>query len=193
MEPLLSRLNFGEVIYSILGALLILCTPTSSYAQWAEVEGWLIDTHDSGCMLMAEFEGDVLFSIRLDGFSSKDMEMDIILASSNWSSIRPRSNYEVRMDFNRGTNWNVDFRGIQLGESAKGLLNSSDAYSEDSGIFAEDFMRSDTVYIAFEGKRVANLNLKGSRAAFEEMVECQKSFIAGVGSQDPFSGTDPFR
>jgi len=121
------------------------------------------------------------------------MDMDILLFSQKWRSIQAGASYKVGMDFNRGTNWTVDFEGVDFDGSGKGLLNYDDAYSEDSGIFAEDFMRSESLYISFEGKRVANLNLSGSRAAFEEMVKCQRSFINSIDTQDPFAGSDPFR
>jgi hypothetical protein len=162
-----------------------------SYAEWANVQGWEIDTHSGGCSLAAKFKGGIHFIIRLDGRSSDDMDMDIMIGNEDWKSIRVGKDYEVRMDFNRGADWNVTFTGKSTDDGNKFLLNYDDAYSEDSGDFAQDFMRSESVYISFEGTPIDNLDLSGSKEAFNEMVKCQRSFINS--SQDPFSRSDPFR
>jgi hypothetical protein len=175
-----------------LCAAFVIAIPVRALAEWATVDGWSIYTHEGGCYLSAAFDGDTNFAIGLDGTSKSNMTMDVILFSQKWRSIQVGNTYEVGMDFDRGTNWSVYFEGVEFGD-AKGLYNYDDAYVEDSGIFAEDFMRSDTVYIEFEGERVANLNLSGSRAAFEEMVDCHSSFIESGTTEDPFSGSDPFR
>lgn len=175
-----------------LSAPLQLFTQAAN-AEWANVRGWTIDSHEGGCLLRSEFVGDTIFSIRLDGYKKSDMDMDIILSNPKWSSLVEGATYNVQVEFNRGTNWDVTFYGGEYNSGLKYLINYEDAYSEDSGTFAQDFMNSESVYIGFEGRRVENLKLEGSRAAFEEMVRCHRSFMNSENNGDPFQSTDPFR
>jgi hypothetical protein len=175
-----------------LCASFVIALPVRALAEWATVGNWSIETNDGGCYLIAGYEGGTYFAIGLDGASKSDMLMPILIYNQKWRSIQVGASYEVGVDFDRGTDWIVDFTGVAT-DSVKGLLNEDHAYAEDSGIFAEDFMRSDYVYVEFEGERVAYLNLSGSRAAYEEMVDCHKSFIGSGATEDPFSDSDPFR
>lgn len=159
-------------------------------AGWAEVEGWIIDSSDTGCYLWAEFDGGTSFMIDFDS-SVEPMSMDIAIWNTKWRSVQVNEEYQVALEFDNGNRWTVAFFATTFDDGTKVLANYDDASSDSNRKFVKDFIASDGVSLEFNGTPIDTLDISGSRAAFQEMVSCHKSLLKS-GDADPFSASDPF-
>lgn len=181
-----------------LGAIL----PVKTQAEvtlWKKVGGWDVDFYSAlpGCLASMEYENDTLF---LMGFIKSDdrILLDVTIMDDAWQSVEDGKEYSVKVYFGDETPWTLEMSGRDYGGSP-GLNFSFDASTDQAGLFANEFMRETGMKWYYNNVMLGHYSLRGSRAAFNESVACQKSFNEAVsGVSDPFGGSsgransDPF-
>ncbi len=163
--------------------------------DWKTVGGWDISFYpdSEGCQAFAVFEQDTAFFI---GFDSTDnqLTLDVTLLDQRWSSIKEGTQYDVSVKFGNESPWNLSMDGLNT-DGYPGLNIMIDAGNDQASLFVEEFQRETRMAWSFNGTLLGRYTLKGSRRAFDEVINCQRSYSAAVSSQpDPFSKkkTDPF-
>jgi hypothetical protein len=106
--------------------------------------------------------------------------------------------YPVRIIFDGVSSYNGEMKGFRLVGGAMVLVHRN-----LSGDFVRDFMQRNGMRLFYQGNQIANLSLRNTYAAVDEVYNCQKEFGFGSGSSretDPFSSSsgggrspDPFR
>jgi hypothetical protein len=104
-----------------------------------------------------------------------------MLANPAWRSLKVGEEYEVQFQFGRNSPWKVPTTAKEMGESIALMSNFTDA------AFWTEFSNSNQLEVTRQGKAVTKIDLAGSKAAFDELVNCQKSEDAQARSRDPFA------
>jgi hypothetical protein len=119
----------------------------------------------------------------------------ILFANQAWSSLEPGKQYDLRLVFGHAKPWDGPATAVNFGGVTALWLNFTDVD------VAVEFMQKQGVEIWYGGRMVDFLSLKGSFAAFAEVLNCQEAMNAqpspSAPSTDPFSGqasqaSDPF-
>lgn len=155
--------------------------------KWKKVGPWEIRvdrTLNYGCFLQAAYQGgtDLRF-----GFSHLASQAFILIADPDWASLEDGKDYPLEIQFDKKPLWSGDASGFRF-SGVVALLMAIPTKQVD---FFSEFARSHTIYISYKGKTVANLNLKGSYAAIQELLRCQKNMQA-IKSADTERTSDPF-
>ena len=162
-----------------------------------DVGGWHIRIDPSmgnGCFMGTLFEGGTYFRVALD--MTDDPGLWVFVHDSDWASLEVGKLYPVKIQFGRLEPWTGDAVGWQsVNDDIYLALSIQEDRTSD---FLEELQRMLGVTIQYEGNVIANLSLRGSYAAVDEMVNCQIA-VRGWEDQndDPFRGrsanqTDPF-
>jgi hypothetical protein len=190
---------------NLLSALIIaspMFAAQSAYSEitnWKTVGEWDVSFYPGtgGCLASAEYEGGLSFLIGLTDVNG-DIALEIVLLKEEWQAIEDDKEYTVNVKFGNETPWTLEMTGVRL-ETFNGLNFSISAATEEAGLIAEEFVREVSMDWTYDGKNIAFVTLRGSRAAFEEAVACTKSYRnATQQSDDPFSSSsqrsadDPF-
>jgi hypothetical protein len=197
-KPWLGEAEMRALRSAAITALLAF-TSVSATAQdvvkWAEVGGWpvIVDrTIGDGCFTYMEYNNGTVLRI---GFNRSASQAYILIANQAWTSLEVGKEYDLRLIFGRAEPWDgpataVDFNGV----TALWMnFTSVDVILE--------FMQKQGVQIWYSNRMVDHLSLKGSFAAFSEVLRCQEAMNARPSptdpSKDPFSGqpnqvSDPF-
>ncbi|SDA55222.1 hypothetical protein SAMN03159448_01380 [Sinorhizobium sp. NFACC03] len=183
------RLLFGLV--SCLMATGPAVAEESEIIKWKEVGGWTVasDTSMEGsCFITSIFEGGI--RLRL-GFYPKGSESPLYMsfASDDWKSLEVGKDYDLTFRFDKSDPWSAAATAAG-DESGKFLfVNATDAE------FLTGFVRKRTLAIAFDDRVVANLSLRGTGPAAEELLKCQRAvdeIIADEGRKSKEKKSDPF-
>lgn len=175
----------------------LLATPVNAVeaeiAEWGEVRGWAIGvdfTVGNGCFISTDFEDGTRFRL---GFDNTNDAVFIVVGNPNWQSIEDGKEYDIKVRMDRASPWLATATGGRL-DGLPVLV----AYTTESN-FVVEFMRKREIRVEYEGVEIANLSLRGSSAAIQEMVRCQDEMDANGPRQvsDPFAkgtnkSSDPF-
>lgn len=179
---------------ALLFALIASPEAEAEVTNWRKVSGWDIDFYSSlrACQAYTTYEGGTGFFI---GFTNigDDLLLDVTLMDKSWRSIEAGKEYGVKVFFGDETPWTLNMEGENFGETPG--LTFSLSLNEKANLFAEEFQRETRMAWYYEGVRLGNYTLRGSRKAFQETLACQKSYISATSSTgDPFarSSGDPF-
>ncbi|WEX76167.1 hypothetical protein PYH37_004446 [Sinorhizobium numidicum] len=188
------RLSLG--IASLLISVCTVSAEPSEIIKWKDVNGWTVAsdvTMEGSCFIISEYEGGV--TLRL-GFHPKGSEFPFYMMFGNddWKSIEIGKDYDLSFQFDRSEPWTASAR-VAGDESGKFLFIN---LAEPD--FLSGFVRKRGLKITFEDRVVANLSLRDSGRAAEEMLNCQKAVDKLIAEEDekrdPFGGkaeeTDPF-
>ena len=156
-----------------------------------EVAGWTIAVDTSlggGCFIYAIFDGNTLVRI---GFDPSSSDYYLILGDDDWKSIEAGKEYDLTLTLGRRTPWDAPADGISLGDGTALMVTSTDTN------FLEEFSSQQNIKVEYNDDVIANLDLSGSAAAINEMINCQSAVDAAAssGGDDPFKttgGGDPF-
>jgi hypothetical protein len=159
--------------------------------EWGEVGGWLvaIDKTVAGCFALGAFDRGTYFRIGIDPQHANGY---VVIGNDAWQSIEVGKDYPLDIQFGESTPWVVDARAIRMSDSV-GLI-----FAFSGPDLAVDFMRKQNVLIRYKGVLVSDISLKGSYAAFMEVMRCQDAVDGRsvAKSADPFASTqdvsDPF-
>ena len=67
-----------------------------------------------------------------------------------------------------------------------GLTMMIDAQSDEAGLLIEEFRRENLMEWSYKSTSLGKYTLRGSRAAFDEVIACQEAYLEALSSQ---SGT----
>lgn len=185
-------------LFVTLGSTLPIQTK-AEVTLWKKVGVWSVDFYSSlpGCLASLTYEGGTFFMI---GFIQKDDRflLDVTLMDKAWESIESGKEYSVEVYFGDETPWTLEMTGQDYNGNP-GLNFAFDASTEQSGLFAKEFMRETGMKWYYRNTKLGHYSLSGSRQAFDEAVACQRSFNDAIsGVSDPFGGSsggsssDPF-
>lgn len=184
-----------------LAAILIAAAGGASADStlWKTVGWWDISFYPNseGCSALAAYDGGISFFIGLDA-TGDEIAMEVLLFDEKWKSIEDEKEYEVKVAFGNETPWTLDMTGRKA-HTISGLRILIPLSSEQAADFADEFMRETGMEWTYDGVSLGSLALDGSRQAFNEMIDCTKSYQEAVGqAADPFGkaapGTyDPFQ
>jgi hypothetical protein len=161
--------------------------------KWGDVGGWTvaIDKTVAGCFALGAFERGTYFRIGIDPQHSNGY---IIIGNEAWRSIEVGKEYSLEIRFGNAAPWFADATAIRMVNSVVLI------FSFTGPDLAVEFMRKQNVEIRYQGALVSNVNLKGSYAAFLEVIRCQDALDGRQAERpapDPFDTTrqdvnDPF-
>lgn len=194
-----------KFLHIALSALFLSLTPVTStkaladVSEWKVVGNWNIDFYSNGpgCGASTVYGAETLFLIGLLK-RDDDILLGVTIIDDAWESIEAGKEYAVKVYFGDETPWTLEMTGRDFSGSP-GLSFTFDSSTEQSGLFAEEFTKETSMKWFYQNVMLGHYSLRGTRAAFEEIVACQKSFNeATSGVSDPFGGSsgssnpDPF-
>ncbi len=169
----------------------------ASPIDWKTVRGWDISFYPAsdGCQAFALFEEDTAFFIGFDN-SDGDLLLDVTLLDKKWASIEKGTEYDIAVKFGNESPWSLEMDGLRT-DDFPGLNIVIDAQSDEAKLFIREFQGESSMTWSYADTTLGRYTLKGSRAAFEEVMNCQRSYLAARNSQsDPFAKSnkkaDPF-
>ncbi|WP_181893089.1 hypothetical protein [Falsiruegeria mediterranea] len=186
--PTLSRF-VGAVTGCLLGT-----TALAEPIDWKTVRGWDISFYPAseGCQAFALFEEDTAFFIGFDN-TENELSLDVTLLDQKWRSIEAGKEYKIEVKFGDESPWTMDMDGLKT-DDFPGLGIMIDAGSDQAELFIDEFQRENSMKWSFKSTVLGHYTLRGSRAAFNEVIACQRSYMRAQSSSDPFaqSSSDPF-
>jgi hypothetical protein len=170
----------------ILIAIAVLCGMISAAsaedsATWGVVRGWTIGvdrTIGNGCFIYAPFEDGLFFRL---GFNPNEDNAYVVFGNTAWRSIEVGRIYPLELQMGRKPKWSGKATGSRLNE-LPALIVTSDDDNFVVEIASQNYLRA-----WFGSNEIANISLKGTMAAIQEMIKCQKAMSKRSGS-----GADPF-
>lgn len=168
--------------------------------EWKEdVNGWYIGVDTSiedSCYMMSNYEGGS--SLRV-GFNMEDDDMMFIVGNENWDSIEEGKLYEIDVAFGNKGPWTGEAKGFKWDDGDSSLVLSIGFDEGRAKNFINEFQQMTSVTVSYNREEIANLSLRATFAAMNEVVACQNAMIESHSSNnsDPFSSSqksdnDPF-
>lgn len=155
----------------------------SETSVWKKVGSWsvIVDhTLHDGCFLFATFDNETVFRVGVNRQAGRHYY--VMFANPDWTSLQVGKEYDVQFRFGGNSPWDVPTTAKDMGENTIFLwANFSDS------AFWDEFATSDSLSVTREGKPVTQLHLTDSKAAFDELVTCQKYEDSQARSRDPFA------
>lgn len=183
-------MNSRLLAFSFLVGVL-LNTPhvlAESSVKWKKVGGWEIRvdrTLDDGCFLFSIFERGT--ALRL-GFGGSLGGAYLMIGSLAWKSLEIGKSYKLTIRFDEESPWTGDATAVQMGRDLTALT-----LPFKNPKFIHEFARRHGIYVSYQGRKVANLTLRGTYAAVNEMLACQKNMSGERASNQTVApARDPF-
>ncbi|WP_425043951.1 hypothetical protein [Primorskyibacter sp. S87] len=187
---------FRTVAGAIIAGAMLAPVALAETIDWKTVGGWDISFYpgSEGCQAFALFEEDTAFFLGFDN-TDNELVLDVTLLDQRWASIEGGKEYDIEVKFGDETPWSLEMDGIVI-DDHPGLNIMIDAGSDEASLFVDEFQRETSMRWSFNDNVLGKYTLRGSRRAFDEVINCQKSYMAALASQsDPFassSSSDPF-
>lgn len=176
---------------AVIFGVLFLTFATSAHANkntiWKNVGTWIVGVDQSlgnGCFVSAVTNRGTAFRF---GFSFREKGgIFVLIGNKDWASIEEGKDYKMVLQFDRRPAWTWRPAGVPM-ESGKvylyGLAMEADFFNE--------MAKSHVMSVTYQGRHVAQLNLKGSHAALMELANCQQAMNA-TGTTGRRISKDPF-
>lgn len=152
---------------------LTLALSAPAHAQdpyiWGEVGEWDIAvdrTISNGCYALATWDSGTTVRI---GINPETDFYYVLFGNPSWPPVSPDQRYELEIQFDSTPAWDVTATGLQFNPGELVYYYAQTQIFE----FIEDFMRLNAMAIRRDGRQLDRLTLRGSRAAFEAVMECQ--------------------
>tara|TARA_R100001143_G_C3335959_1_gene121852 strand:+ start:497 stop:1036 length:540 start_codon:yes stop_codon:yes gene_type:complete len=166
---------------------------------WKEdVKGWSINvdtTIDYGCFMSAAYDGGAVLRAQLN---PTDDIFQFIIGNGAWQSLESGKLYDMKIQFGNLEPWTGLATAHRFNDQLPVLV--FDLFFEEgkADSFINEFMRMTGVRVFYSGNEIANLSLRGTYDAFQEVMACQSQMMERINnSADPFSNpsnssSDPF-
>jgi len=155
--------------------------------------GWdiYIDTTiDYGCFAHMEWKGNTQMRF---GFDPTVDSMYITISDGDWRSLQVGKDYDIQIEFDNSQPWTTTAQAINL-DGINSLYFTF--YEQD---FIAEFAKKHSIYVTYNNKEIAYLDLKGSYEAVIDLAACQDQLDSyyNNGTEDPFNNNssksdDPF-
>ena len=168
---------------------------TDAFAQdtvlWAHVGQWQIRIDKSvnyGCFMLGSYTQGTLLRI---GFDQNNRNGYLLVGNDAWRSLRVGNRYDIVLRFDRAAPWRGRATARTIGSGGMVFLH----LTFDNPRFLVELARRIYLTIYYDGDVVTRLPLRGTSAATEELLRCQRAADAGRPDdpQDPFSDGGPQR
>ena len=136
---------------------------------WGEIGDWDIEvdtTISNGCYAVAEWESGTIVRI---GINPETDFYYVLIGNPRWAPIVAEREYALSVQFDSRAPWDVTATGLQFNP---GELVYYYAQTQQFD-FINEFMRLNRMKISAGPRTLDTLVLRGSRAAFEGVMECQ--------------------
>jgi hypothetical protein len=148
---------------------------------WRQLDYWTVYVDSSlsnGCFLFGSFKNQNAFRV---GINRTSGGYYILLGNPAWESLKAGQEYDVQFQFDAHSPWNVPTVGLKMGDYIylKGIFDDSNFWTE--------FVNSSALEITRNGQPVTRMAFSGTKAAFNELVACQKYEDAHTRPRDPFA------
>lgn len=170
--------------------MLTLWAPGLSAApdHWNRVAGWDIrvdSTLNNGCYMLAMYEGRTIVRF---GFNMNVGNAYLMVADPDWKSLEVGQYYPLQFQLNRRRKWVGQAKAIDMNGVVALATNLS------KGRFFNEFARGRSLRISYQGRRIAQLSLRGSSRAMKEMFRCQRQMTQesdafATREADPFASS----
>jgi hypothetical protein len=153
---------------------------STEVSLWKNVGAWTVrvdHTLNEGCFALANFEK---YAFRVGFAQSDTLESYALLAGTEWKSLKENEKYQLSLTFDKETPWTGDATGIKLGD----IIGLKLKISDDK--FWQEFIKSQSLRVDYDSSFLVKLRMDGSKNAFDEIIECQKSQINSRRKTDPF-------
>jgi hypothetical protein len=177
--------------------LLLACglccfVPSAALAQdtalWRTVGQWQIRIDASlgyGCFLLGSYTRGTVLRIGIDQQNGNGY---VMVGNEAWRSLQVGNQYDLAMRFDSNSPWRGRATARRIGNGQMVFLY----LSFDRARFLIELARRNNMAIFYQGDLVTSLPLRGTNAAVQEMLNCQRAADAArkKGPQgDPFAGS----
>lgn len=159
------------ILLAVLSAVVAFPSAASSILPWARSGTWLIArdmTAQGACFASIVYPDGTIFRV---GFRNRTdpNALYVGLGNRKWPPFEPGKQYPVSFQFGNGD----AFTAAAVAVSVEGVpflfANTS------SGNFVKDIMTQHTLRVSQGKHALANISLRGSPAAMNELSDCQKA------------------
>lgn len=151
---------------------------------WDTVNGWDVrvdTTLGASCFVLQVYDGGT--ALRL-GFNKLDGNAYIMLGDDHWNSLEEGKTYDLELQLDNEGVWDAPASVTEIGTANFLYIMFSDVD------LLNEIAERHVFEARFRGKSIARLSLKGSYAAVQEMIQCQRLVDEAAKNADPFSGGD---
>lgn len=171
--------------------LSVLPATAQESVLWQEnVAGWQVNvdrTIGNSCYISAAFETGAVVRFQ---FNVERGNVQFIVGDIRWSSLEAGESYDMEVTFGDRDPWSGEGVGHRWSDILPSLVLSVPAEDDLARHFIDEFAETSAVRVAYDGREIANLSLKGADVAIAEMFVCQREMAAAV-LDDPFAGQQP--
>lgn len=177
----------------LLGLALAIGSPALAEDKpitWKDdVAGWYVGVDTSignGCFMTASYEAGTFLRVQ---FNPQDDNFQFIVGDGDWSSLEDGKAYDIEIAFGSRSPWSGEATGGRIGDLP--TLTLDVPFDKDkAAAFIDEFRRMTSVAITYQSKEIARLELSGTNAGMEEVINCQ---AAVNENQDASPAADPFQ
>jgi hypothetical protein len=158
---------------------------------WRTVGQWQIRVDKSlgyGCFLVGSYTQGTILRIGIDQQSGNGY---VMVGNEVWRSLQVGNQYDLALRFDNTSPWRGRATARRIGSGNMVFLY----LSFDRARFLVELARRLTMTIFYQGDVVTTLPLRGTNAAVQEMLNCQR--VADIARKnerpqgDPFAGSGP--
>lgn len=156
---------------------------------WRTVGQWQIRVDKSlgyGCFLIGSYARGTVLRIGIDQQNGRGY---VMVGNEAWRSLQVGNQYDLAIRFDNASPWRGRATARQIGSGGTVFLY----LSFDRARFLVELARRLNMTIYYQGDAVTTLPLRGTNAAVQEMLNCQRAAdIARKGGRppgDPFAGS----
>lgn len=149
---------------------------------WGQVADWTIaidNTLSNGCFMFGQWNNGTVFRVGVDRRANGYY---ILFSNPDWKSLKLGEKYDLQFKFDSNSPWTGPTSVIDMGDNSHFLY----ATFADSAFWTE-FTNSGELDITRDGKVVTEMKLPAAKAAFNELVTCQRAQDSKARSSDPFA------
>lgn len=150
---------------------------------WRRLGDWTIgidNTMQYGCFRYGEWNNKTVFRVGVDRRTSNGYYL--LFSNPDWKSLKIGQKYNLQFQFDTHSPWNGPTTVIDLGDNTAFLY----ATFNDTQ-FWNEFSTAAELDITRDGKPVTQMKLPGAKAAFDELVVCQRAQDSQARTRDPFA------
>jgi hypothetical protein len=158
---------------------------------WRSVGQWQIRVDKSlgyGCFLLGSYTRGTVLRIGIDQQNGNGY---IMVGNETWRSLQVGNRYDLALRFDNAAPWRGRATARTIGSGNMRFLY----LSFDRARFLVELARRLNLTISYNGQVVTQLPLRGTNAAVQEMIRCQRvADTARKNSRpqgDPFAGSSP--
>lgn len=157
---------------------------------WRTVGQWQIRVDKSlgyGCFLVGSYTQGTILRIGIDQQSGNGY---VMVGNGAWRSLEVGNQYDLALRFDNASPWRGNATARRIGSGDMVFLY----LSFDRSRFLVELAQRLNLRIFYNGDLVTQLPLRGTNAAVQEMIRCQR--VADIARknerpQDPFAGSGP--